>query len=227
MLDSVATASAVSDQESAQQAESARLMAGASRCATADEVFTAAYTAYARRLERFACKRGDMCAADAKDLVQSAFLDLWRRELRRSEQAPLPSPEDLRHLLFRSVQNRAKNWDRDEASVERLLPEYESDFTSTTRQWMDVARTTQGKVDVSRVRRAVAKLPPKAKRLLELIYTQDLGFRDAAKAMGMSAPTVSRQLQLIHRRLRLDLVMPMLFFMLLVRARLTFLSHVI
>lgn len=143
-----------------------------------------------------------MCGrrAMAEDVVQEAFLSLWRSGARYD-----PARGSVRSWLLRVVHNRAIDVFRrstlrdgrdvhDETAAERLAADELVE--------VEVAR----REDVRQVRGALAELPADQRRVIELAYFGGFSHSQIAEMLDLPAGTVKGRMRLGLSKLRLALV---------------------
>lgn len=134
--------------------------------------------------------------ADADEIVQELFLDLWRKR----EKIEVTS--SLRAYLFAAVRNRVLNrsarirleqrWLEEAAAEDVEVP----DATEPADEVMYAAETR------ARVEAAIAALPPGCRRVLELRWNEQLSYAEIADALGISIKGVENQLARARKALR-------------------------
>jgi RNA polymerase sigma-70 factor (ECF subfamily) len=142
-----------------------------------------------------------MCGrrAMAEDVVQEAFLSLWRTGARYD-----PARGSVRAWLLRVVHNRTIDTFRratirdgrdvhDEAAAERLAAAELTD------------QEVQRREDVRQVRGALEELPADQRQVIELAYFGGLSHSQIAEALGLPAGTVKGRMRLGLSKLRLAL----------------------
>ena len=140
-----------------------------------------------------------MCGstARAEDVVQEAFLSLWRTGVRYDRMRG-----SVRSWILSAVHNRAIDVLRrelpgdsrdvfDERLVERLRSPYET------------AAEAERRDDVRRVRSALDELPPDQRRVIELAYFGGFSHSQIADMLGLPAGTVKGRMRLGLTKLRL------------------------
>lgn len=144
--------------------------------------FKAFFERYYDTLFGYLRRRG-LAAATCEDLIQNAFLALWERR------QTIDPQRSLRALLFKICYTRALNHFRDTARFadspaplgERATaaaPDREADF-SLMQQALGAA---------------VAALPERRRAVFELCFLEELTYREAAEALGISIKTVENQM---------------------------------
>ena len=135
----------------------------------------------------------------AEDVVQEAFLSLWRSGARYD-----PARGSVRAWLLRVVHNRTIDSFRrstvrdgrdvhDEAAAERLPAAELTD------------QEVQRREDVRQVRGALDDLPADQRQVIELAYFGGLSHSEIAEALGLPAGTVKGRMRLGLTKLRLAL----------------------
>jgi RNA polymerase sigma-70 factor (ECF subfamily) len=133
---------------------------------------------------------GDWAAAE--DVLQEVFAHLWQRP-----EAFDPRRGSLRAWLGTLAHNRAVDWVRREQSRRRrqlaALPE-----DSAGRDPEDGALAA---AVASRVRAAVAALPPPQRQAIQLAYFEGRTYREVAEILGIPEGTAKSRLRLGLRRI--------------------------
>jgi RNA polymerase sigma-70 factor, ECF subfamily len=137
--------------------------------------------------------------AAAQDVVQDAFMRLWRHRTAVATGAP------LRAWLFTAVRNLCLNQLRDERT--RAL--IQSDVAVATAIAPRALARPDQQVETREVRetlhRAIAELPARQREALLLSRFNGLTHAEVAQAMGCTARTVNNQLVRALDRLRISL----------------------
>ena len=138
----------------------------------------------------------------AEEVVQDAFLALWRR-------ADLFTPGlgDVRSWLLTIVRNRAI----DHLRARRSRPQRAATVEDVS-TWLsapdDTSATVLQVLEASVVRAAVATLPPPQRQAVELAYFAGLSYPEVAAATGAPLATVKSRLRLALAKLREALAQP-------------------
>lgn len=143
--------------------------------------FRAFFERYHGPLYRFLRARA-VPAAVCEDLIQNAFLAIWERRDRIDE------ARSLRALLFKSCYNRALNHFRDTARFAGTPPPERAALAPTPDRHAEAA-LIQAALDA-----AVAALPERRRAVFELCFLEELTYREAADALGISVKTVENQM---------------------------------
>lgn len=132
-------------------------------------------------LYRYLRARG-LAGAVCEDLIQNAFLTIWERRHEIDEE------KSLRAFLFKICYTRALNHFRDTAKfidaeaiddpVAPAAPDREADYAL-------IQHALQA---------AVAALPERRRAVFDLCFLQELTYREAAEALGISVKTVENQM---------------------------------
>lgn len=130
-------------------------------------------------------------AAAAEDLAQEAYLKLWARE------AELDLERPLLPLLLTTVRNLARSRMRTQRAEATDELDLESPIESTSPPRLAGVAEERGLV-----REALASLPPHWRGALFLVDGIDLGYRDAAQALGMTEDVLRVTLHRARQRVR-------------------------
>jgi len=136
---------------------------------------------------------------DAEDVVQDAFLAVWR-----SLDSYDPARGTVRTWLLSIVRNRALDVLRSRRAHPMTALNEEASFADTT----DVARLVELRLDGSRARSALAELPQAQRSTLEMAYLSGLSHQEIASRTAEPLGTVKGRVRLGLHRLRLLLEAP-------------------
>jgi RNA polymerase sigma-70 factor (ECF subfamily) len=133
-------------------------------------------------------------AAAAEDVVQEAFLNIWR-------QAPSYDARrgTVRTWLLSIVHHRAIDFLRSRASRKA---DVQIDAVERTLAVPDVWQTVSANVERDDIRRAMAALPPEQQRTVELAYFVGYSQPEIATAMGVPLSTVKGRMRMAMQKLR-------------------------
>jgi RNA polymerase sigma-70 factor (ECF subfamily) len=145
-----------------------------------EAVFDANFRRYAARVHAYALRRSD--AEIAQDVTAETFLIAWRRR----EEAPADPLPWLYGIARGVLANEHRAATRRGALLGRLASEP-----------LGTATATQG----HEVLGALARLSARDGELLLLVAWEGLSIREAASALGCSAPTLAVRLHRARRRL--------------------------
>lgn len=130
----------------------------------------------------------------AHDVVQDAFVRLWRR---RAEHDPSGS---VRSLLYRTVRNLALNHVRDRKRREVLLAERLESAAPTDRSPFEDPAESRAAAD--RLETWIEQLPERQKQAITLSRFHGLSHREIAEVMDVAPRTVNNHLVRGLRTLR-------------------------
>lgn len=132
----------------------------------------------------------------AEDVVQNAFLYIWRNREK------IDPDQSLRAYLFRIGYTRGLNALRDVASVDPdVSPDDPRDerFSASTQ---DPSADAVNQELRDRIDEAIEALPERRRAVFELCFLQDLTYKEAAEALGITRKTVENHMGLALRDLR-------------------------
>lgn len=137
---------------------------------------------------------------DVEDVVQDAFIELWRRRDRFSCEAHIKS------FLFRSVYTKSLNVIKHRYVIYGYAGEY-LDIETRKLQYYNPDRNevTVGLENNElreRIRQAIRQLPDKRRQVFVMSYLHDLSTKEIAQIMGISVRTVESHLYKALRFLR-------------------------
>lgn len=133
-------------------------------------------------------------AESAQDVVQEAFLALWRRG-----HTYQPERGAVRGWLLTVVRNRAIDSLRGPSGqAARTMPVDALPLAAADNPEAEAVRTVDGR----RVRAALAELPPEQRDVVELAYFGGLAYPEVAERMGIPLGTVKSRMRLALERLR-------------------------
>ncbi len=143
--------------------------------------FKAFFDRHHPALFRYLRRRG-VPADVSEDLLQNAFLTLWERR------ADIDETRSLRALLFRIAHTRALNHFRDTARFAdpEAAPEPADPTTPDASAGYHLTQAA--------LRKAIDRLPPRRRAVFELCFMEELTYREAAEALGISVKTVEHQM---------------------------------
>jgi RNA polymerase sigma-70 factor, ECF subfamily len=130
----------------------------------------------------------------AEDVVQEAFLNVWR-------QAPTYDPRRgaVRTWLLSIVHHRAIDWLRSRAN---RRADVQLDLVERSLAAPDTWQAVSANVEREAIRRAVAALPPEQQRTVELAYFAGYSQPEIASAMGVPLSTVKGRMRMAMQKLR-------------------------
>ena len=134
-------------------------------------------------------------AATAQDVVQDAFVSLWK-------QAPRFDPErgQVRSWLLTIVHHRAVDAVRRRAGrPERPLPEGPEEFVATVGRPEELAEMV---LDAEAVREAVRQVPEEQRRVIEMAYFMGMTHVEIAAETGAPLGTVKSRLRIGLEKMR-------------------------
>jgi RNA polymerase sigma-70 factor (ECF subfamily) len=134
-------------------------------------------------------------AATAEDVVQDAFVSLWK-------QAPRFDPErgHVRSWLLTIVHHRAVDAVRRRAGrPERALPEGSEEFVATIGRPEELVETV---LDAEAVREAVRQVPEEQRRVIEMAYFMGMTHVEIAAETGAPLGTVKSRLRIGLEKMR-------------------------
>lgn len=138
-------------------------------------------------------------AAAAEDVVQEAFLSLWRQAA-----SFRPDRSTVRTWLLSIVHHRAVDRLRREGSREMAsaplegLPEQADDR-------VNVEQEVGASLEASRVRQALGALPPDQRRAIELAYFAGHSHSEIARMLGVPIGTIKGRLRIGLQKMRVFL----------------------
>ncbi|GAA1717325.1 sigma-70 family RNA polymerase sigma factor [Kribbella yunnanensis] len=133
----------------------------------------------------------------AEDVVQSTFLNTWRR-FQRNPPGPLTVPSALGWLLV-VARNECRTLARTAARIRNLVDRLPAPEPATD-HLADVDRRLDDERRMSAIRRAVDRLPRHERETLELVVWAGLTQTEAADALGVPVGTVKARLHRARRR---------------------------
>ena len=159
--------------------------------------FAALYDRYAGAAYGLAYRiAGD--AATAEDVVQEAFVSVWK-QARRFD----PQRGQVRSWLLTIVQNRAIDAVRRRSGrAERALPEGPEEFVAAGGRPDELAEWA---LEAEAVRDAVRQLPDDQRRTVEMAYFEGLTHAEVAARMGVPPGTVKSRMRLALEKMRASL----------------------
>lgn len=139
--------------------------------------------------------------AEAKEVVQDAFLKLW--EIHKG----MPSDSNLKNFLFTLVKNRCLNV----LNRRQLLLKHHEKIQNLELyfQVQSLSKINSDYLELEELREkieiAIAKLPPNCRQVFEMSRFEDLKNREIAEKLGISQKTVEAHLTRALKILREEL----------------------
>ncbi len=137
-------------------------------------------------------------AAAAQDVVQEVFVDLWRQPQRYN-----PTLGSLRTYLSLSARHRAYDLLRSE--LRRVGREERHHRLVPPQRQSTPGEEVVDALTASAVREAIRALPAEQRQVVELAYFRGLGYRDVARAIGISEGTAKSRVRLALAKLEIML----------------------
>jgi RNA polymerase sigma-70 factor, ECF subfamily len=134
--------------------------------------------------------------AEAEDVVQETFLELWRRAA--TYDAARSAPATWAVMVGRS---RALDRLRSRTTAARA-----SELSALDPSFRLAVEPVEARQDRERVRRALDELPPEQREALDLAYYEGLSHGEIAARTGLPLGTVKTRLRLAMAKLQASLV---------------------
>lgn len=154
------------------------------------DAFRTFFDRHHARLFGFLRSRG-LPDADAEDLVQTAFIYIWRHRER------IDPDQSLRAYLFRIGHTRALNRHRDAA---RFDPDTAVDGTPSAAASPEADALSNEQRD--RIERAIEALSPRRQQVVRLCLLHDFTYKEAADVLDIARKTVENHVGLALKDLR-------------------------
>jgi RNA polymerase sigma-70 factor (ECF subfamily) len=130
---------------------------------------------------------------EAKDLVQTLFLDLWDKQLYNNFH------EDVRGYLFRAVKNRCMN----HFARQKIRTKKEQGYTAIILQEEDGLPPLEANGDCyGQLHSALEEMPSQKKAAIRMVYLHGKKYQDAADTMRISINSLKTHLRTGLRILR-------------------------
>jgi RNA polymerase sigma-70 factor, ECF subfamily len=175
---------ATSDEEALDDVELAARIKRGDRVA-----FRAFYERHHGMLFGYLRRRG-VAAATCEDLIQQAFVTIWERRTEIDDQ------KSLRAFLFSIGHNRAINHFRDNARFSDV------EISPETPGVSDPEAHAEFSLMLETLQASIQKLPERRRAVFELCFIDQLTYREAAEALGISIKTVEHQMGAALKSLR-------------------------
>jgi RNA polymerase sigma-70 factor (ECF subfamily) len=130
---------------------------------------------------------------EAEDVVQEAFLALWRQASR------IDPARGVRHYLLTIVHNKAVDRLRRQGRKPELSLDPELPLPARSG---DPEEAAAQQSERENVRAALAELPPEQRQAIELTYFQGMTINEVARRLDLPIGTVKSRLRLAMGRLR-------------------------
>ena len=158
--------------------------------------FSEIYKEYYPKLLRFACDFIP-CKEDAENLLQDAFMELWKNNDRIHE------IKNINAYMFRFVRNRCLDYLKHKVH-ERAYEEAVTVERKAALDTLDMMGDTDlmaGELTMV-LKQAIGNLPPRCREIFLLSREEGLRYSEIAERLSLSENTVSVQLGIALRRLR-------------------------
>lgn len=158
--------------------------------------FSEIYKEYYPKLLRFACDFIP-CKEDAENLLQDAFMELWKNNDRIHE------IKNINAYMFRLVRNRCLDYLKHKVH-ERAYEEAVTVERKAALDTLDMMGDTDlmaGELTMV-LKQAIGNLPPRCREIFLLSREEGLRYSEIAERLSLSENTVSVQLGIALRRLR-------------------------
>ena len=142
-----------------------------------------------------------MCGrrALAEEIVQEAFMSLWRTGARYDR-----ARGSVRSWVLTSVHNRAIDaFRRERATVSRDV--HDDGISATLPASERTEEEVERRTDAQRVRAALARLPADQRQVIELAYFGGFSHTEIAETLGLPPGTVKGRMRLGLSKLRIAL----------------------
>jgi RNA polymerase sigma-70 factor (family 1) len=121
---------------------------------------------------------------EAKDLVQSLFLDIWDRRLY------VHFHDDIKGYLFLAVKNRCINYLKKQRVQDRTKKGYAAWQEEAGMEEMSYEEEDYGKLQA-----ALEEMPDQKKRAIQMVYIHGKRYQDAADSMRISINSLKTHLK--------------------------------
>jgi RNA polymerase sigma factor (sigma-70 family) len=160
-----------------------------------EELLAAFLEAHVGSLEKFIAGRVRGDAYAVEDLLQQTIMYVVASHDR---EGGLPAGEEAVRLLFTIARRRIINWYERNGKADL----YPSDSALLAEAVVNVDLIDETVIRQVDVARAMAQLTPRQQRALVLVYFDDLDYRTAAAAMGISVDGLKKHLSSAKARAR-------------------------
>lgn len=137
---------------------------------------------------------------DAEDVVQDAFLDLWRR------QDEIEVGDGIQAFLYRSVYSKAlnilKHREVTDAYTATEMEFYKHRLDYYGPDHAEVIRRIEDRELRAELRAAIDELPEKCREVFKMSYLHDMKNKDIADVLGLSLRTVEAHMYKALKQLR-------------------------
>ena len=160
--------------------------------------FSEIYKEYYPKLLRFACDFIP-CKEDAENLLQDAFMELWKNNDRIHEIT------NINAYMFRFVRNRCLDYLKHKVH-ERAYEEAVTVERKAALDTLDMMGDTElmaGELTMV-LKQAIGNLPPRCREIFLLSREEGLRYSEIAERLSLSENTVGVQLGIALRRLRAE-----------------------
>lgn len=136
---------------------------------------------------------------EAKDLVQTFFLDIWDKRLY------LQFHDDVKGYLFRAIKNRCLNhlkWQKVQSKKQAGFTELQGRMGDPSRDTIEALEEEASADQFLRLRVALEDMPGQKKTAIQLVYMDGKKYQDAAATMRISINSLKTHLKTGLRLLR-------------------------
>ena len=161
--------------------------------------FSEIYIEYYPRLLRFACDF-IACEEDAENLLQDAFLDLWKIN------DYIPEIKHVGAYMFRLVRNRCLDYLKHQMCEKNYMAEAAVECRSKMVTLEGMGDEALMAKELSRViRNTVDNLPPRCREIFLMSRMEGMRHAEIAGRLGLSENTVAVQMGIALRRIRAEI----------------------
>jgi len=142
--------------------------------------------------------------AEAQDLVQEFFIDLWQKQIYQNIHPSAKGTPFIRNYLHKIISNRCKNRLKIKNTWEQRLNNLPLAGTTPSPEYHIVHHEQEHHLRTA-LNAAMAAVPPLSAKVFRLSYMEQKSRQEVADLMGISPHTVKNQLARALKYLRAEL----------------------
>lgn len=177
--------------------------------------FENVYLSYYPKLKRFA-QEYVILEAEAENIVQDVFTDLWEKRMFISSHINLSS------FLFTSIKNKCIDYLRHQLVVQKTADKLQEEYALTLQmkfqslEAFDVHIVSEGNIETI-IHQAIDALPEKCRQIFIMNKLEGKTQKNIAKELNLSVHTIESQMSIAYKKLKESLkdYTPLLFFLLI------------
>ncbi len=162
------------------------------------EAFEIIYRRYSRELYLLSMAYLNDCKA-AEDILQDAFLYLWRKRENLSENSVMVA------YLRRIVKSMSLNYLRHNKIIvkhSKIISEEGSDNYTPEEEDNKNSEERELQIQIKLIGEKLKTLPGSCKKIFIMSAIEEMSYKDVSSALGVSVNTIKTQIKIAYRKLR-------------------------